>query len=103
MIRQNLGVMLLGDGRLEEALATLRGALGINPDASPDLEIEISRILTLQGRPEEATTAALQLPAGKYRDQAMALLVAAPGHRDEADAALRRLEAYVPAPPHGHA
>ncbi len=29
----------------------------------------------------------------------MALLFAAPGRRAEADAALRRLEAYVPAPP----
>ena len=99
MIRQNLGVLLLGDGRLEEALATYEALFAINPDASPDLKIEISRILALQGRLEEATTEALLLPAGKYQDQAMALLFAAPGRRAEADAALRRLEVYVPAPP----
>ena len=99
MIRQNLGAMLLGDGRLEEALSTYEALFAINPDADPDIKIEISRILALQGRREEAAAAALLLPAGKCRDQAMALLVAAPGRREEANAALRRLEAYVPAPP----
>lgn len=99
VIRQNLGVVLIADGRLEEALATYQALMAINPDASPDIEIEISRILALLGRLDEAASAALELPAGKYRDQAMALLGALPGHRDEADAALHRLEAYVPASP----
>ena len=97
--RQNLGVILIAGGRLEDALATYQTLMTLNPDAGPDVEIEISRILALQGRLDEAASAALKLPAGKYRDQAMALLVAAPGRRDEADAALRRLEAYVPVPP----
>ena len=99
VIRQNLGVVLIADGRLEEAMATYQALMGANPDASPDIEIEISRILALLGRLHEAASPALELPAGKYRDQAMALLGALPGHRDEADAALHRLEAYVPASP----
>ena len=100
VLRQNLGVVLIADGRLEEALATYQALLAINLDAAPDIKIEISRILALQGRLEEAMTAALQLPSGKYQDQAVALLVAIPGRRDAANAALSRLEAYVPASPH---
>ena len=38
------------------------------------------------------------LPAGKYRDQAMALMSRAPGKRDEAAAALARLETSASSP-----
>lgn len=99
LTRQNLGVFLMAADRLDEALAAFRTALEINADTPPNVRIEIARILALQGRLEEAVTAALQLPPGKYRDQALALLRDAPGRRAEADAALARLEAYVPAPP----
>ena len=99
IVRQNLGYMLIAGGRLDEALDNYRALLEINPDVTADFEIEIARILVLQGRLDEAAEAAMQLPPGKYRDQAMALLHALPGRRAEADAALRRLEAYVPAPP----
>jgi TolB-like protein/DNA-binding winged helix-turn-helix (wHTH) protein/Flp pilus assembly protein TadD len=99
VVRQNLGYMLISAGRLDEALDNYRALLEINPDVTADFEIEVPRILVLQGRLDDAAEAAMQLPPGKYRDQAMALLHALPGRRAEADAALRRLEAYVPAPP----
>jgi TolB-like protein/DNA-binding winged helix-turn-helix (wHTH) protein/thioredoxin-like negative regulator of GroEL len=99
--RQNMGFYLLAAGRQEEALAAFRTALemhsGMNPDA--EIEIEIARILVLLGRFDDAATAAARLPAGKYQDQALALLGKAPRHRPEADAALARLETHVPAPP----
>jgi TolB-like protein/Tfp pilus assembly protein PilF len=98
-IRQNLGYMLIADGRLDDALANYQAMLEINPDVTADFSIEVSRILTLQGRLGEAATAALQLPPGKYQDQALALLHALPEYRAQADAAFRRVEAYVPAPP----
>jgi TolB-like protein/DNA-binding winged helix-turn-helix (wHTH) protein/Tfp pilus assembly protein PilF len=99
IVRQNLGYMLIADGRLDDALLSYRAMLEINPDVSADFQIEIPRILTLQGRLREAVTAAMRLPSGKYRDQAVALLHALPEHRAEADAALRRLETYVAVPP----
>ena len=99
LIRQNLGYMLIADGRLDDALVNYREMLEINPEVIADYAIEIPRILTLQDRLAEAATAAMDLPQGKYRDQALALLHALPDHRAEADAALRRLEAYVPVPP----
>ena len=100
VMRQNLGIFLLAGGRLDEALAALRKlALEMHSGMNPDAEIEIARILILQGRLDEAAPAILRLPAGKYRDQALALLGKAPRHRAEADAALAKLEAYVPVPP----
>ena len=98
VIRQNLGIYLLAAGRLDEALAAFRTALEMHTGMNPDAEIEIARILVLQGRFDEAGLAAQRLPAGKYRDQALAVLAKAPSHRPEADAALARLEAYVPTP-----
>jgi TolB-like protein/DNA-binding winged helix-turn-helix (wHTH) protein/Tfp pilus assembly protein PilF len=98
-IRQNLGVVLMASGRLDEALECYRTLLEINPDAGADIAIEMARIPALLGRYDEAAEAAARLPAGKYRDQAMALLERSPAHRAEADAALARLESHVPVAP----
>jgi TolB-like protein/Flp pilus assembly protein TadD len=97
--RQLLNVSLMADGRFEEALSSYETMADLNLNVSPDWTIEIPRILALLGRYEEAVPAALRLPPGKYRDQAMSLMFRASGHHDEAAAALARLEAYVPAPP----
>lgn len=99
VFRQVLNVTLMADGRLEEALSSYETMVDLNLNVSPDWTIEIPRILALLGRYEEAVPAALRLPPGKYRDQAMSLMSRASGHHEEAAAALARLEAYVPAPP----
>ena len=96
--RQNLGVMLIAAGRLDEALSAFRTLMEINPDAGPESEVEIPRILALLGRHAEAQAAALRLPRGRFRDHALALLHPSADYRAEADAALERLESYVPAP-----
>ena len=89
--RMNLAVLLLADERLGESLAEYRNILQISPGAGPDVELEIVRILALQGRYAEARAAALQFPAGRYRDHGLALLFREADHLAEADAALARL------------
>jgi TolB-like protein/DNA-binding winged helix-turn-helix (wHTH) protein/Tfp pilus assembly protein PilF len=93
--RQNLGVVLMAAGRLDEALSNYRTLLELNPDVGPNVEVEISRILALQGRADEAAAAAMRLPPGEFRDHAMALLHGSSPHRKEADAALRRFADHV--------
>lgn len=97
--RQMLGAVYIAAGQYEHALRTYREVLEINPDAGLDCEVEIPRLLVLQGHLADAAAAALGLPAGKYRDQAMALLQAAPENRAAADAALTRLVAAEAASP----
>jgi tetratricopeptide (TPR) repeat protein len=89
--RQNLAVLLLASGRLDEALSEFRTVLEFRPD--PEMEFEIARILVLQGRYEEAKLAVEKLPPGKYRDHGLALLYRLPGFLADADAALKRLVA----------
>src|SRR4029453_16572861 len=96
--RKNLGIMQVAAGRLDEGLATYRMLLEINPQADLGTRADIPRILVLQGRFDDAATEAMQLPAGKFRDITLALLSASPAHREEADAALRRLDPNVPTP-----
>ena len=89
--RQNLAVVLLADGRFDEAMSEYRSVLELNPDVGLDVEIELVRIHVLQGRDAEAYAAVTRMPDGKYRDHGLALLYRAPDHRAEADAALARL------------
>jgi TolB-like protein/DNA-binding winged helix-turn-helix (wHTH) protein/predicted negative regulator of RcsB-dependent stress response len=89
--RQLLAVVLLADGRLDEAMSEYRSVLELNRDAGLDVEIEFVRISVLQGRDAEAYAAVTRMPEGKYRDHGLALLYRAPDHREEADAALARL------------
>jgi len=96
--RKNLGVMQLAAGQFVESLATYRTVLEMNPQAELDTRADIPRILALLGRFDDAATEIMQLPGGKYRDQALALLASSLAYRDEADAALRRLETNVPMP-----
>jgi TolB-like protein/DNA-binding winged helix-turn-helix (wHTH) protein len=94
VVRQNLGVLLEGDGQPQEALATFRTLLEINPDVEPDIRVDIPRLLVLLGRDEEAVSETSHLPAGELRDHVLAFLYRSDAHRKEADAALRRFEAY---------
>ncbi len=92
--RQNLGVILTAHRRLNEALATFRTLEEINPDVDPDVQVEIPRLLVLLGRDEEAVSEAMRLPAGEFRDHALAFLNRSPVYRQEANAALRRFEEH---------
>jgi TolB-like protein len=92
--RQNLGVLLTAHGRLQEALATYRTLEELNPDIDPNVQVDIPRLMVLLGRDDEAASEAMRLPAGEYRDHALAFLNRIPAHRKEADAALRRFEEH---------
>jgi len=91
--RKNFAIILLADGRLDEALAENLKVLELLPDAALDVNTNIARIRVLQGRHEEAQAAVARLPGGVLKDYGIALLYLAPGRRVEADAALKRLEA----------
>jgi len=91
--RGNLGYMLMLNDRLDEALAESQWALELNPDGGPSLHTNIARILIQLGRYDEASAGIRQLPEGNDRDYLIALLHRAPGWRQEADAALKRLAA----------
>jgi tetratricopeptide (TPR) repeat protein len=92
--RQNLGVLLTAHGRLQEALATYRTLEELNADIDPNVQVDIPRLMVLLGRDDEAASEAMRLPAGEYRDHALAFLNRIPAHRKEADAALRRFEEH---------
>lgn len=93
LYRNNLAVFLLADGQLEEALKEYQWVLELAPDGQFGARIDIVRILVLQGRYAEAKAALAEIPEGKRRDHAQALLFNAPGERAEADAAFARLRA----------
>ena len=88
--RNNLGVMLVAVGRLEDAKSEFLKAKELSPD-NDDFELEIIRVLVLQRRYDEVHAACFRLPEGEARDHGLALLFDAPGRRTEADAALARL------------
>lgn len=91
VIRQNLAVYLMADEQFDAAMSEFRGVLELNPDAGPDIEIELVRIHVLQGQDSKAFAAVSRMPKGKYRDHGLALLYRAPIHRVESDAAYARL------------
>jgi TolB-like protein/DNA-binding winged helix-turn-helix (wHTH) protein/Tfp pilus assembly protein PilF len=93
VVRNNLGVILLADGQLDEALSQFRKVQEIHPDTDPHVSIDIVHILILQHRFDEAQSEIAHVPEGKLRDQALALFYAATGRQTEADGALRRLTA----------
>ena len=89
--RINLAILLFADNQLDEAMSEYRRVLELNPDVGLDVKIEPVRILVLQRRYDEAQSAIAQLPEGKFRDHALALLYQAPGRLADADAALMQL------------
>ena len=91
--RGNYAYFLLANDRFEESLAEHRRVLELNPDAGPEVESEIARILILLGRDAEAMAVIARIPEGNWRDYPLALMHRAPERRHEADAALERLAA----------
>jgi thioredoxin-like negative regulator of GroEL len=57
----------------------------------PRIDYEIARLLILQHRFDDAAVTIARIPAGPFRDQAIALNFLAPGQRAAADAAFTRL------------
>jgi TolB-like protein/DNA-binding winged helix-turn-helix (wHTH) protein/Flp pilus assembly protein TadD len=90
--RQLLAVYLLADSQYKSALTEFRKVQDIHPDRDAGIAREIAPVLVLLGRFDEAEKEAARLPAGKHRDQAMALVYAATGRQREADATIARLE-----------
>jgi TolB-like protein/DNA-binding winged helix-turn-helix (wHTH) protein/thioredoxin-like negative regulator of GroEL len=100
-LRVNYAVMLLAIGVYDEALSAYQWVLDIVPDPAtnglvPEIKVDMAWIQVLQGNYEQAAAAAQELPPGQHRDHAVAMLSAAPGRRENADAALNRLETYPP-------
>lgn len=91
--RANLGVYLLAADKFEQAKSELEKAQELNPNFGWGLDLQIARIQILQKRFEEASTTIARLPEGEGRDQALALLSHALGHKDAADTAMKRLAA----------
>lgn len=88
--RHNLAVYLVAAGRWDEAKLELEKALELSPNEA-DFKAEITRILVLQERFDEALALAQQLPESEKRDQCLALVYHATGQAAAADAALARL------------
>lgn len=93
LYRNNLAIYLLADGQLEQALKEFQWAVELAPDSQLGARTDIVRIRVLQGRYAEAKAALADLPEGKRRDHAQALLFNAPGERAQAVAAFARLRA----------
>jgi TolB-like protein/Tfp pilus assembly protein PilF len=91
----NFGMLLMQAGRLEEAHAQLVKVFELNPDAGPDTRCELVRVLTLLKRYDEAQAQIALLPAGPFKNFALALQHQAPGRQREADAALQALRSQA--------
>jgi TolB-like protein/DNA-binding winged helix-turn-helix (wHTH) protein/tetratricopeptide (TPR) repeat protein len=99
--RTNLGTLLAGVGRFEEAQVEFERALELSP-ASEELGIHIVQVLVMQRRTDEALTVIQHMPAGFARDQSLALTYHARGDSAEADAALARLIEVAERPDSNH-
>jgi serine/threonine-protein kinase len=86
----NLAADLTSLGRYDEAEATARRALALQP-TSAQIHYLIARNHLARGQPEEALREARLEPAAIYRRTAVALAQAAHGDRPAADEALREL------------
>lgn len=90
------GISLFAAGRLPEALAEFRLALELNPAMQWEQRLEIPRVLVAARNYAEAYRESLQLPEGTPRNYAVAMLVDAEAHRQQADAAFAALSVLVP-------
>jgi len=91
--RTNYAAALHTNGQLPQALAEYQRVLELNPEANSYAHIGLASVLIRLGRHDEAMPIINRLPPGNDQDYALALLHRAPGRREQADAALRRLAA----------
>jgi TolB-like protein len=87
---RNLGLRLLRMGRLDEASAAIATAVEINPSAGL-VWCLVAAIRREQGRYDEALAAAERERLADFRQLALGMVHHAMGHREAADAALRKL------------
>lgn len=95
--RGNLGAMLMMTGHLDEALVEFERALELSPQGQFGKQ-DISDVLILQRRTDEAFKVIHQLPAGRPRDVRLAAAYFARGDVVEGDAMLAHLVAQGSAP-----
>jgi tetratricopeptide (TPR) repeat protein len=95
--RSNLGELLMMAGHLDEAQVELERSLELSP-AGLSTRQDITDVLILQRRTDEALKAIHQLPAGRSRDARLALAYFVRGDVVEGDAMLARLLAQGKAP-----
>ena len=95
--RSNLGGLLMMAGHLDEAQAELERSLELSP-AGLSTRQDITDVLILQRRTDEALKAIHQLPAGRRRDVRLALAYFVRGDVVEGDAMLAGLLAQGKAP-----
>jgi tetratricopeptide (TPR) repeat protein len=89
--KQNLAVLLLAAGRLDEAYAEFRDMLELDPAFAPRFHSETAFIYILQARFDDALAATRKSPEGPMRDAALAMIHDALGNDAAAEAALQRL------------
>lgn len=87
----NFAIFLRAAGQFAEAGEQFLSALTLNPDMSPELEIELGFLLILQGKFDEALPTIREWQDGPDRDQALALAYYAIERKPEADVALENL------------
>jgi len=95
--RSNLGGLLMMAGHLDEAQVELERSLELSP-AGLSTRQDITDVLILQRRTDEALKAIRQLPAGRSRDARLALAYFVRGDVVEGDAMLASLLAQGKAP-----
>ena len=91
-----LGTYLTGYGRLDEAGATTRKAIDLQPAAS-GYHAQLAMIAVLRGNAAEALAAAQGEPPGVWREYALAFAAQAGADRAAADAALQNVIAKLSA------
>jgi TolB-like protein/DNA-binding winged helix-turn-helix (wHTH) protein len=91
LVRGNLASDLTASGRYEEALAESRAVKEIDPGQSEEMDFRIAQLHVLLGRLDQADAVVEDMPPGRDRDRALALLSKVPDRREAADDALARL------------
>ncbi|HET7203120.1 MAG TPA: winged helix-turn-helix domain-containing protein [Steroidobacteraceae bacterium] len=91
--RGNFAFTLLAAGRLDEARAEFLRSVEIAPETAPDVEVDLVRILLLEGKHAEALAQAERWPGGPDRDFVLALANLELRRDTDADAAAARLRA----------
>lgn len=89
--RVYLATLLASLGRLDEAESTLREAEQLVPEDANWYADRASYLAVLRGDANAAASAARRMPAGHWRDRALALAMQIDSDREAADAALQRL------------
>jgi DNA-binding winged helix-turn-helix (wHTH) protein/Tfp pilus assembly protein PilF len=95
--RVNYASDLLSAGRLGEARTEFGRVLEMDPTSGAEIDVDLTRILVLEGRHAEALARAQRWPSGPDRDFVLVVAYGALHQDDRAAAAVARLRAGVDA------